>query len=653
MFGNIDRGVDQSATSVVGAVSRQVAGPPIYRNERHTRSTLPTTANVAYGKCLEPRRMAAGGVSRSRFGGPADRQNINVLNRKILTGAVEREEGVKGMSDEKVPRQSLFEAATPFQMSASLGDDVPQQCANPLDGRAGSALVALAGFVLALGGCVVGPKYVQPEVSANSDWSEQADPRLATETAPDSTWWKLFNDSTLDQLVELAHRQNLSLQAAGLRIMEARARLGLAVGRRYPQIQETFASATAVGPSEHGPTGALVPSNYWDYQVGFDAAWEADLWGKYRQDVRAEAGSYLATVADYDDVLVSLTAEVARTYAVVRTFEALIEHARANVVLQEEGLRIAEARFRHGATSELDVAQATTLLESTRETIPRLQSGLQQAENALSTLLGQPTGAIRSLLSTYAGIPSAPVQVAVGIPADMLRRRPDVRSAELSAISQCARIGVATADLYPRFTLFGTIGTQTTSGAGGLSGHSSLSDLFSPSSFFYSFSPQVVWPILNYGRIENNIRIQDARFQQLLVVYQSTVLRAAQEVEDGMTAFLRAQEAAAFAQKASTAAARSVELASIQYREGAVDYQRVLDAHRSLLQEQNTLVTARASIATNLIATFKALGGGWEIRTGQPYVPDSVRIEMQDRTNWGNHFSTPATVTVEGVTSNP
>jgi len=309
------------------------------------------------------------------------------------------------MSDEKVLRQSLLEAARPFEIPASLRDEVPRHSPRPPRAASGLILVALAGTVLALGGCVVGPQYVKPDVAANPDWSEKADPRLATGTAPDSTWWKVFNDPTLDQLVELALRQNLSLQVAGLRIMEARARLGLAVGRRYPQVQELFASATAVGLSEHGPTGALVPSNYWDYQVGFDAAWEADLWGKYRQDVRAEAGNYLATVADYDDVLVSLTAEVARTYAVIRTFEALIEYAGANVALQEEGLRIAEARFRHGATSELDVAQATTLLESTRESIPRLQSGLQQAENALSTLLGQPTGAVRSLLSTSSGIP--------------------------------------------------------------------------------------------------------------------------------------------------------------------------------------------------------------------------------------------------------
>ena len=606
MFGNNDRDIDQIASAAVGAVSAKFATSPSH-------------------------------------------PNINVLNRSIPT----LEQGVTDMSDEKAPRQFPLEAVTPFDRSASLGDDVPQQSATPLRGNTRLALAALAGAALALGGCTVGPKYVKPDVSANPDWSERADPRLATATAPDSTWWKAFNDSTLDQLVELAHRQNLTLQGAGLRIMEARARLGLAVGRRYPQIQETFASATAVGLSEHGPTGALVDPNYWDYQVGFDAAWEADLWGKYRQDVRAEAGSYLATVADYDDVLVSLTAEVARTYAVVRTFEALIENARANVALQEEGLRIAEARFRNGATSELDVAQATTLLESTRETIPRLQTGLQQAENALSTLLGQPTGAITTLLRTSTGIPSAPMQVAVGIPADMLRRRPDVRSAELAAVSQCARIGIAKADLYPRLTLFGTIGTQTTSGAGSLSGNSSFGDLFGANSLFYAFTPQVVLPIFNYGRIENNVRIQDARFQQLLVGYQSTVLRAAQEVEDGMTAFLRAQEAAGFAQKASAAAARSVELASIQYREGAVDYQRVLDAQRTLLQEQNTLVTARASIATNLIATFKALGGGWEIRRGQPYVPDSVRTEMQDRTNWGNYFSNPATVTVEGVTSNP
>jgi NodT family efflux transporter outer membrane factor (OMF) lipoprotein len=571
-------------------------------------------ANVAYG----------GVISSSPRAGDNGMQSIAT--------SVEPEQGVTRMSDAKVPRQL---------------------CPNPLRLGTGLILVALAGSVLALGGCVVGPQYVKPDVPANPDWSEKADPRLATSADPDTTWWKVFDDPTLDQLVELALRQNLSLQVAGLRIMEARARLGLAVGRRYPQVQEVFASATAVGLSEHGPTGALVPSNYWDYQVGFDAAWEADLWGKYRQDVRAEAGNYLATVADYDDVLVSLTAEVARTYAVIRTFEALIEYAGANVALQEEGLRIAEARFRHGATSELDVAQATTLLESTRESIPRLQTGLQQAENALSTLLGQPTGAVRSLLSTSSGIPSAPAQVAVGIPADMLRRRPDVRSAELSAVSQCARIGVAKADLYPRLTLFGTIGTQTTSGAGGLSGHSSFSDLFGTNSLFYAFTPQLVLPIFNYGRIENNVRIQDARFQQLLVGYQDTVLRAAQEAEDAMIAFLRAQEAAAFALKASTAAARSVELASIQYREGAVDYQRVLDAQRTLLQEQNTLVTARASIATNLIATYKALGGGWEVRSGQPYVPDSVRIEMQDRTNWGKYFSTPATVTVEGVISNP
>ena len=648
MFWDNNRGVDQTATAVVGADSKEVVWPPSCRNAHHIRSTLNITDAVEHPEEY-PALTSGSRDARCISSSPrADCSRTSSIRR-----AVEREEGVTDMSDEKAPRQSPLETATPSEMSANRGDDVPQQSAGPPRGRSGLALVALAGALLALGGCMVGPKYVKPAVSANPDWSEQADPRLATGTAPDSTWWKVFDDATLDQLVDLALRQNLSLQAAGLRIMEARARLGLAVGRQYPQIQETFASASAVGLSEHGPTGALVDSSYWDYQVGFDAAWEADLWGKYRQDIRAEASSYLATVADYDGVLVSLTAEVARTYAVIRTFEALIEQARANVALQEEGLRIAEARFRNGATSELDVAQATTLLESTRETIPQLQTGLQQAKNALSTLLGQPTGAITSLLGTSTGIPSPPAQVAVGIPADMLRRRPDVRSAELAAVSQCARIGVAKADLYPRFTLFGTIGTQTTSGAGALSGHSSLSDLFGPDSFFYAFTPQLVWPILNYGRIENNVRIQDARFQQLLVGYQNTVLRAAQEVEDGITAFLRAQEAAALAQKASTAAARSVELASIQYREGAVDYQRVLDAQRSLLQEQNSLVTARASIATNLIATFKALGGGWEIRSGQPYVPDSVRIQMQDRTNWGNYFSNPATVTVEGVTSNP
>jgi outer membrane protein TolC len=224
----------------------------------------------------------------------------------------------------------------------------------------------------------------------------------------------------------------------------------------------------------------------------------------------------------------------------------------------------------------------------------------------------------------------------VGVPAELLRRRPDIRSAELSAAAQSARIGIAKADLYPSFSLFGQIGFQTSSEGGVQSGGAELHNLFDSSSFFYSFGgPGIRWPIFNYGRIENIVRVQDARFQQLLVNYQNTVLKAAQEAEDSMTGFLRAQEAAVFEQNSVNAARRSVKISLAQYREGAVDYQRVLDAQRSLLQEENSLAQTQSSIATNLIALYKALGGGWELRQGQPILAEGMQAEMQKRTNWG------------------
>jgi NodT family efflux transporter outer membrane factor (OMF) lipoprotein len=501
-------------------------------------------------------------------------------------------------------------------------------------------LPAVAGAIailLFMAGCSVGPKYVRPEVKVNADWNENGNSQLAP-SAADSSWWRTFNDATLDSLIQLGYHQNLPLRVAGLRIMESRAQLALAVGNKYPQLQVAFASATGVQVSEHAANTAAIDRNFWDFQIGFDAFWELDFWGKFKNGERAETASFLASIADYDNALVSLNAEVARAYAVIRTFEVLLDQARTNAALQEEGLRIAESRFRNGATSELDVSQATTLLESTRATIPELEASLAQAENALSTLLGQPTGTLQTLLQGSSGIPVAPPQVSVSVPAELLRRRPDIRSAEFQAVAQSARIGIAKADLYPSFSLSGEIGTQTSEGGGAMSGHSTISNIFSAGSFFYSFGPRILYSVFNYGRTKNRIRIEDARLQQSLVDYQNTVLKAAQEVEDGLSGYLKSQEAAVFAQNAATAAQRSVELATIQYREGAVDYQRVLDAQRSLLQEENTLARTRSSIATNLISVYKALGGGWEMRQGQPFVPDSTRIEMQNRTNWGGLF---------------
>ncbi|MFY0567226.1 efflux transporter outer membrane subunit [Archangium lansingense] len=489
--------------------------------------------------------------------------------------------------------------------------------------------------VLVLGGCTtVGPDFKRPEVALTENWGAKGDPRIATQAATDSQWWKAFNDPTLNRLVELAYQQNLPLQVAGLRIVEARARLGVATGQQYPQVQAAFGNVTAQGISKNAANVSGLDTHFVDYQVGFDAVWELDFWGRYRRGVEAESDNLLASVADYHSALVSLTAEVARTYTVIRTFEVLIEQARENERVQQEGLQIAESRFRNGATSELDVTQATTLLESTRATIPQLQIGLQQARNALSTLLGQPPGMIDELLAGPRDIPQAPALVAIGVPAEMLRRRPDIRAAELIAAAQCARVGVAKADLYPSFVLFGSVGLQATSGAGG---SFNLGD-----SLFYSIGPRIRWPFFNYGRIKNGVRVEDARLQQLLVGYRNAVLLAAQEVENSLVGYLNAQETVVFEQRAVNAAQRSVVLSVVQYREGAVDYQRVLDAQRSLLQQQTNLAQARSSVATSLIALYKALGGGWESSQDQPVVAEPTLDEMKQRTNWGEMLSQPS-----------
>jgi NodT family efflux transporter outer membrane factor (OMF) lipoprotein len=496
------------------------------------------------------------------------------------------------------------------------------------------------GVLLTLGSCAVGPSFTTPQATVAQSWRAQSDPRIATQAAPDSLWWKVFDDSALDRLVELARLQNLPLQIAGLRIVEARAQLGIATGLQFPQTQAIIGSAEANGLSKNTPVGSVLPHNHFaDYVLGFDAAWEIDFWGKYRRGVEAQSAGLLASVADYEAALVSLTAEVARSYVGVRTFEVLIQQARDNAKVQEQALEIARSRFQNGATSELDPSQATTLLESTRASIPQLEIGLQQQRNALSTLLGQPAGAVEALLGGAEEIPKPPAQVAVGVPAEMLRRRPDIRSAELAAAAQCARIGIAKADLYPSFSLIGSIGLRAFNKGPG------SHNLFSTSSVTYSAGPTINWPFLNYGRLTNGVRVEDARFQQLLVVYRDTVLRAGQEVEDALVGFLNAQQAVAFEQNAVTAAKRSVELALVQYREGATDYQRVLDAQRSLLQEQNTLASTQSSVATSLIALYKALGGGWETRQGQAWIPQEMQDEMKHRTNWGNYFEKPQPTT--------
>lgn len=500
-------------------------------------------------------------------------------------------------------------------------------------GAAGLLALAL------LPGCAVGPDFLPPEVPVSDGWREGHDQRVSQRADPRLYWWKVFKDPTLDQLIEIASEQNLPVQIAGLRILEARAQLGVAVGELFPQVQEGAGSAQENLLSSQVANQKSLRHLFPLYNLGFNAAWEIDFWGKLRRNVEAADANLLTTAADYDNALVSLTAEVARDYTSMRTDEELIRLAHDNARVQKEGLDVAESRFRNGAVSELDVTQARTLLESTLATIPQYQAEWQKSKNALSVLLGRPPGAIEALLRRPAGIPSAPKKVAIGVPANLLRRRPDVRAAELAAAGECARIGVAEAELYPRFVLLGEVSVQA----------SDTRKLFAPHSLAYTLGPSFSWPILNYGQLTNNVRAQDARFQAALVNYEQTVLAAQREVEDGLIGYLKEQESAVNYQRAVEAALISVRLSMIQYREGAEDYQRVLDSQTSLLQVRNRLTETRSSIALNLIGAYKALGGGWEIRNGKPVVPVEMQADMATRTNWGDLLPAPPPPPLDGM----
>lgn len=491
-------------------------------------------------------------------------------------------------------------------------------------------------LVLWLGGCtMLGPDFQTPEAQIPETWSEQDDGLFQKPSTDESiAWWTQFNDPVLDKLVQTAYEQNLSLRSAGIRIMEARAQLGLVKGNLYPQSQNANGDLFTIGTT--GPSD----NRYYNVSsVGFDAAWEMDFWGKFRRGIESADANYLATIADYDDVLVSLTAEVAKTYVNICTQEERIRLAKKNSKIQQDGLQLVQYQFDAGTVTELDVLQAKSLLTSTQSTIPNLLATLFTYKHALAVLLGMLPDDIQNILDTTDTIPTIESDIAVGIPAELLRRRPDIRRAEMQAAAQSAQIGIARTELFPSFTLFGSLGWSATD-----IGDNGLGDIFDSNSFSYSFGPAFKWNLFNYGRLKNQVRIQDARFQQLLTSYQNTVLSAAREVEDGMTGYVYAKQEAVYLLQAIASSQRSMELAILQYEEGFVDYQRVLDSTRSMTQKQDQYAQLQGKIVTNVIALYKALGGGWEIKEGKAYLPQETKEQMEKRTDWGNLLNTPSPV---------
>jgi NodT family efflux transporter outer membrane factor (OMF) lipoprotein len=454
-------------------------------------------------------------------------------------------------------------------------------------------------------GLKVGPNYQPPQAPVACGWLAANDPRVKAEGPMNCAWWTVFNDPALNRLIETAYRQNLDLRAAGTRILEARAQRNIAVGNLFPQSQ------SALGTYVHGQLSknlALpLPPMIDLWATGFNASWELDFWGRYRRTIEATDADLGASIEGYNDALVLLLSEVATSYVQLRTFEERLQLARKNVELQTGSLKLADRRFAQGVATELDVHQARSSLAQTEALIPPLESGRRQASNRLCILLGMPVSDLATQLGP-APIPKAPVEVAVGIPADLLRRRPDVRQAELQVAAQCARIGVAEADLYPRFSINGFMGYAA----------SDFKDLFASKSFLAVVAPNFQWNLLNYGRITNNVRAQDARFRTAVSQYQQTVLSAGREVEDALVAFVQSQQQAVWLDASVREASRSVELVVLQFQGGITDFNRVYTTQSTMVSQQDQLATTRGNIAISLIDAYRSLGGGWQYFVEKP-----------------------------------
>jgi NodT family efflux transporter outer membrane factor (OMF) lipoprotein len=449
----------------------------------------------------------------------------------------------------------------------------------------------------------VGPEYCCPAVRVAETWIENGDARLSEDSPELAAWWTVFHDPVLDELVQEAYHQNLSLSQAASRILAARHQYAITAGRLFPQQQQAFAHYGRIAESVNVANSFIYRERFHDeWGSGFNLAWELDFWGKIRRQMESASAELDASVEDYHAVLVSLLGDVAETYVNIRSCEKRLELVHKNIELQEDLLRLAESRFRLGATSELDRQQAQSRVSATKAQVPDLTIRHRQSLNRLCTLLGQPTHQLHQRLGETGVIPTPPSAIAIGVPADLLRRRPDVRKAERDVAAQMAQIGVAEADLYPRLSLNGTISVRS----------KNLSDLFSSPSQQGFVGPAADWPILNYGRIVNNVRLQDDRTQALAARYQEAVLRAHQEAEDAIISYLLSHERAAELDEGRQAVSRSVQLARKQYQEGAATFDRFdLLASRHVEYDEKW-VQAQAEIVLSLIRVYKALGGGWE-----------------------------------------
>jgi NodT family efflux transporter outer membrane factor (OMF) lipoprotein len=480
---------------------------------------------------------------------------------------------------------------------------------------------------------VLGPEYEKPGVTWLDDWQATlvptAEGKLDEQEQALRTWWQLFNDPVLNQLIDTANNNNLTLRIAGLRILESRAVLGIAGSALYPQSQQATSAISYVNTDQHGNAVPDLSGSQTKYQLGFNLTWELDFWGRFRRAIESADAAFLASIANQQDLQVLINAQVTDLYFAYRVIQARIRIANENAALQKRSLEITELRFKNGEDSELDLQQAKTQYLATKASIPPLETNLIKIQNALAVLLGQPPGQIDGLANKDYQLPVIDLTKTRTIPARLLIRRPDVRSAAWQIAAQSAQIGIAEADLYPSIALLGSLGWSGSNQGG-------IADISS-----FTIGPALRWNIFDYGLIRNNVRVQDARLQQLIENYQQTVLVAAGEVDDAATAVVKTAETDVLLRETVISAKRSLKLANDRYREGYADFQRVLDAQRVLFTQTERFTVNHGSHINAIVALFKSLGGGWSQSDIDTLIPETTRKTMQERTNWGELITTP------------
>ena len=456
---------------------------------------------------------------------------------------------------------------------------------------------------LTVSACAVGPDYSRIDPAAQEKWYAAMEKGLEATTLAESdlaSWWSVFEDPLLQQLEERAIKGNLELKTAFSRLQQARINRGLSRADFWPTLTaEGNVQRQRSSENMGNSTGA---ENDW-YMAGLDATWELDLFGSIRRSVESAQADLEASSADMHGVLTSLTAEVALNYIELRTYQQRLQVALNNIATQKKTYDLNNSRFKAGLIDELDLQQSLRNLEQTKAQVSGLEAAIRAAENNLSVLLGQVPGALREEFASVGVIPEVPVQVAVGIPAEAMRRRPDIRSAERLLAAQSARIGVATAELYPKLRLLGTIGLEALN---------SGSDFFHSASQFWGIGPGVSWNVFQGKALRLNVDLQEEKYNEALLQYNAAILQAQQEIEDALTAYAKEQIREEHLAKAVEAARRTEWLARDRYNAGLVDFYNVLEAQRALLELEDELIQSKGEVAANMTRVYKALGGGWQ-----------------------------------------